>query len=169
MIEISQIPTPSNHKLVGFEEIKHIDEEQPSLYKPVYERVFSLGGIYWDENRKERIYLLNDNYAYTCEGDLIDVSFHKFEKLNSEDVRMFYTLLRSNGYEFDMNQELKPITYWRPVYTIEEGFSPLSCKTTDEYFNMFKMWGEIYELRQDCANWCNKINKALRRNYPEVE
>ena len=167
---LEHIPVPPNHKLVGFEEIKPVDSKNPILYKPVYERVFALHGVFWDKSRSEHIYLLNDTQGYTCEGELTGVNVDNLELLNDiANIEMFWDLLSHNGYKID-NGILIPLRYWRPVYTVEEGFTPLPCcSTTEEFFNMFKSWGELFDTKEECAQWCNTINKFLQRNYPEVK
>lgn len=166
---INQIPVLANHNIIGFEEIKSVDPKNPILYKPVYERIFALHGVFWDKSRKERIYLLTDTEGYTCEGKLVSIDANNLELLNDiADIEMFWSLLSLNGYKIDKGV-LVPTKFWRPVYTIEEGFTPLSINSDDDTFAIFDKWNEVFETRVECANWCNAINKFLHRNYPEVE
>ena len=239
MIEISQIPVLPNHKLIGFDEIKHINEEQPSLYKPVYERVFALHGIYWDKSRNERIYLCADTQGYTCEGKVVSINANNLELLNDiADIEMFWSILAYNGYkikdgklEFHLNpgsvymtdmgviviyladgchtctNEIVNYTLTRPADTIEteyffsclegNGFTyhPANkCITESEryyYFPSYSLYNgfqpekkkwinsevdkfydkhyEKFDTFDECANWCNVINQALRRNYPKIK
>ena len=238
MIEISQIPIPANHKLVGFEEIKHITEDQPSLYKPVYERVFALHGVFWDKSRSERIYLLNDTQGITCEGQFVEVETRKLGHLDTADKEMFFELLAHNGYkikdgklefhlnygnvymtdigiiviyladgchtctneivnytltrpadEFEIefffgclegngfiyNPTNKSITeseryYYFPSYSFYTGFQPEKKKWTNSDADRFyKKHCEDFDTFIECANWCDVINKALRRDYPIIK
>ena len=108
--------------------------------------------------------------GYTCGGELVDVDTANFELLNDiADIEMFWDLLSHNGYKIDNYGVLHQIKYWRPTYTIEEGFTPLSCTPESEYFDKFKSFGEIFSTRKECANWCNSINHFLRRKYPEIK
>ena len=167
---IKNIPNIPNHNIIGFEEITPVDSKNPILYKPVYERVFALHGVFWDKSRSERIYLCNDTQGYTCEGELVDVNTANFELLNDiADIKMFWSLLSHNGYKIDNYGVLHQIKYWRPVYTIEEGFTPLSINADDDTFHIFEKWDEVFKTRVECVNWCNAINEFLHRNYPEVE
>ena len=166
---LEHIPVPANHNIIGFEEIKPVDQKNPILYKPIYERIFALHDVFWDKSRKERIYLLTDTQGYTCEGELVSIDANNLELLyDIADIEMFWSLLKHHGYKID-NGKLISIKFWRPVYTIEEGFTPLSIDSDDDTFNIFKKWDEVFETRVECANWCNAINEFLHRNYPEVE
>ena len=234
---LKEIPQKVNHTITGFEEIKPVNSANPILYKPVYERIFSLNTVYWDHSRNERIYLISDTQGITCEGQFVKVETRQLQPLGTADKEMFFELLAHNGYkikdgklEFHLNygdifmttqgaiviylsdgchnsinktincilerradefeieaffNSLKDngftyhpankcITeseryYYFPSYSLYNGFQPEKKKwinsDADKFYDKHL---ETFGTFTECANWCNVINKALRRDYPEI-
>ena len=235
---LEHIPVPPNHKIIGFEEIKPVDPKNSILYKPVYERIFALHGVFWDKSRSERIYLLNDTQGYTCKGELAHVDTANFELLNDiADIEMFWSLLTHNGYKikdgklaihpnygitymtdmgviviyladgchtctneivdytitrptdifeieyffaclknngFTYHPANKSITeseryYYFPSYSLYNGFRPEKKKWINSDADKFyKKHCEDFDTFDECANWCNRINKFLNRDYDKI-
>lgn len=96
---IKEIPNKPNHKIVGYKEIKPCTDGHPILYEPIYERIFPLNTVYWDNSRNERIYLVSDTQGFDCEGHFVSIDTNQLEIPSEADQEMFYELLTYNGYE----------------------------------------------------------------------
>ena len=234
---LKEIPNKPNHIIKGFKEIKPCNGDLPILYEPIYERMFPLNAVYWDNSRNERIYLVSDTQGIDCEGNFIVINTSELEIPSKADQEMFYTLLFQNGYKikdgklklhlnygdvfmttqgciviylsdgchttdntiinciierradkfetevffnslkaygFVYNPTQKCITksekyYYFPSYSLYNGFQPEKKKWIDSDADKFyDKYGETFDTFAECANWCNVINKALQRDYPEI-
>lgn len=96
---IKEIPQKPNHKIIGYDTVRASNDSTFEAYKPIYERIFPLNTVYWDNSRNERIYLISDTQGITCEGLIVEVETRRLGHLNTADKEMFYELLSHNGYE----------------------------------------------------------------------
>ena len=235
---LKEIPNKPNHKIVGYKEIPYLDGTRPPLYEPIYERIFPLNAVYWDNYRNERIYLVSDTQGFDYEGNSIEIDASQLEILSKADQEMFYILLSQNGYEikdgklkFYLNygdifmttqgciviylsdgchttdnttincilerradefetevffNSLKacgfvynPVTkcisesekyYYFPSYSLYTGFQPEKKKWINSDADKFyQKHGEDFVNFNDCANFCNRLNRLLMRDYPEIK
>lgn len=235
---LKEIPNKPNHKIIGYEEIPSLDGKLPSLYKPIYERIFQLNTVYWDNSRNERMYLVSDTQGFDCEGHFVSIDTNQLEIPSEADQEMFYALLSLSGYEikdgklslhlnyggvymtnmgviviyladgchactneivnykitrsadtfeteafydclkkngFKYNPTTKCISkseryYYFPSYSLYKGFQPEKKKWTDSTVDKFyDKHLEAFDTFNDCAGWCNIINEALERGYPEIK
>lgn len=162
------IPIPSNHHLVRYHTFNWVDESGNVhlVYEPVYERIHKLHIVYWYKD--QRVYLVNDDFlAYDCEGNAIKVESNHLKSLNQDETNMFFVLLSNNGFVIKKG-ELVSSVYYHPVYTTQYGFQPGKGTIGDDRWKQYKDWGEAFDHKQDCINWCNHLNSVMRRNYPEI-
>lgn len=162
------VPIPSNHRILRYHTFDWIDESGHIhlVYEPVYERIHKLHTVYWYKD--QRIYLVNDEFlAYDCEGNTIKIDPNHLDSINQAESNMFFVLLSNNGFIIKKG-ELVSSAYYYPVYSVYTGFQPVKGVIGDRNFKQYKDWGEAFDCRQDCINWCNHLNNALRRNYPEI-
>lgn len=162
------IPIPSNHRIIRYRTFNWVDESGNDhlVYEPVYERIHKLQTIYWYKD--QRVFLVNDDFlAYDCEGNTIKVDPRHLKRLNQDETNMFFVLLSNNGFVITKG-ELVSSVYYIPVYTTQYGFQPEKARVGDSRWKQYKDWGEAFDNKQDCINWCNHINSVLRRNYPEI-
>jgi hypothetical protein len=167
---LKQIPSRSNHKIVGYEEIMLLSG---LAYMPIQERINPLNKVYWAKGGdfSERVYLIDDSFhAYNTDGKVIDVSNFSLELCNEEESQMFHSLLKSSGYIIVGNAGLRKInkSCWIAMYTPEKGFYPHELSCEDKSYTMYKGWDEAFQEKDQCINWCNYLNDSLRRNYPEL-
>ena len=235
---LKEIPNKPNHKIVGYKEIPSLDGKLPSFYEPIYERIFQLNTVYWDNSRNERIYLASDTQGFDCEGNSVEIDTNQLQIAFKGDQELFYIFLSQNGYEikdgalkFHLNygdvfmttqraiviylsdgchtsnntiincilerradefetevffDSLKshgftynPVTkciseseryYYFPSYSLYAGFQPEKKRWINSAADKFYYQHvETFDTFVECANWCNVINKALRRDYPEIK
>lgn len=162
------IPIPSNHRIVRYHTFDWVDESGHIhlVYEPVYERIHKLQTVYWYKD--QRVYLVNDDLlAYDCEGNTIKVESDYLGRISQDETNMFFVLLSSNGFTIEKG-ELVSKVYYFSAYTTQLGFQPRKGIVGDSLWRQYKDWGEAFDYKQDCINWCNHLNNALRRNYPEI-
>lgn len=163
------IPVPSNHRIVRYRIFDWVDESGHihCVYEPIYERIHKLQTVYW--HKDQRVFLVNDEFlAYDCEGNTIKVDPNHLKYINPVETGMFFALLSNNGFVIKKG-ELIPSIYYFPVYTTLYGFQPETGTVGDSKWKQYKDWGEAFDDKQDCINWCNHINSVLRRNYSEIK
>ena len=89
------------------------------------------------------------------------------------ETEVFFNSLKSNGFTY--NPVTKCISeseryYYFPSYSLYKGFQPEKRKWIDSTVDkFFEKHLETYDTFRDCANWCNIINSALKRDYPEIK
>lgn len=231
---LKEIPNKPNHKIIGYKESCFIN----GFYTPIYERIFPLNKVYWDNSRNERIYLTSDTQGINCDGQFVKVDTRILEHLDTADREMFFALLSQAGYtitngklEFLLNcgdifitedstvvmylsdgyhtttnkivdskierraceeerkfffallknngftyyHDTKSITesekyYYFPSYSLYNGFQPYKKKWINSDVDKFyEKHYEKFDTFADCANWCNVVNNALKRDYPEIK
>ena len=162
------VPIPSNHRIVRYHTFDWVDESGHIhlVYEPVYERIHKLQTVYWYKD--QRVYLVNDEFlAYDCEGNVITVDPSQLNRLNQDEINMFFVLLSNNGFTIKKG-ELVSSVYYFPRYATQYGFQPTKGTVGDAMWKLYKDWGEAFDHKQDCINWCNHLNSVMRRNYPEI-
>ena len=88
------------------------------------------------------------------------------------ETEYFFESLKGNGFTY--HPANKCITeseryYYFPSYSLYNGFQPEKKKWINSDADKFyKKHGEVFDTFAECANWCNVINKALLRDYPEI-
>ena len=116
------------------------------------------------------MYLINDDgEAYDATGNRFNVAFDNLAEASSHGIEEFFTKLAQNEFAINEKGELQRLSYYFPLYTINTGFMVAQCKFNDASFQLHRKWGEIFTSRQVCADWCNKLNQMLNRNYPIIE
>ena len=162
------VPIPSNHRIVRYHTFDWVDASGyiHLVYEPVYERIHKLQTVYWCKD--QRVYLVNDDFlAYDCEGNTIEVDPNHLERLSQDETNMFFVLLSNNGFIIEKGELISNVYYF-PIYSSQFGFQPRKGAVGDYKWKQYMDWGEAFDLKQDCINWCNHINSAMRRNYPEI-
>lgn len=174
---LKEIPNKPNHIIKGFKEIKPCNGDLPILYEPIYERMFPLNAVYWDNSRNERIYLVSDIQGIDCEGNFIVIDTSELEIPSKADQEMFYVLLSQNGYEIK-DGKLKLHLNYGDVFMTTQGCIVIylsdGCHTTDNtiinciierradefetavFFNSLKASGFIYNPTQKCITKSEK-------------
>ena len=126
------------------------------------------GDVFITNNGLTVIYL-SDGY-HTTANKIVD---SKIERRADEfEQEFFFTLLKANGFTYHpVNKSITKSEryYYFPSYSLYNGFQPEKKKWIDSDADKFYyQHGEIFDTFDQCANWCNVINKALRRDYPEI-
>ena len=126
------------------------------------------GNIYMTDMGVIVIYLADGCHA--CNNAIVG---YKITRLaDTFETEAFFTCLKDNGFTY--HPANKCITeseryYYFPSYSLYNGFQPEKKKWVNSDADKFYWkYGEIFDTFTDCANWCNVINKALRRDYPEI-
>lgn len=159
---------PSNHRIVRYHTFDWVDGSGHIhlVYEPVYERIHKLQTVYWYKD--QRVYLVNDDLlAYDCEGNTIKVESDHLGRINQDETNMFFVLLSKNGFTIEKG-ELVSRFYYFPQYATLIGFQPRKGIVGDSIWGRYRDWGEAFNHKQDCINWCNHLNSVMRRNYPEI-
>ena len=162
------VPIPSNHRILRYHTFDWIDESGHIhlVYEPVYERIHKLKTVYWYKD--QRVYLVNDEFlAYDCEGNTIKVDPNHLDSINEAESNMFFVLLSNNGFVIEKDELISKVYYF-PAYVTQFGFQPKKGTVGDSKWKQYTDWGEAFDLKQDCINWCNHLNSVMRRNYPEI-
>jgi hypothetical protein len=162
------IPVLSNHRVVEYNIFDWTDSSGHIhlVYEPVYERIHKLQTVYWYKD--QRVFLVNDEFlAYDCEGNTIKVDPSHLKRLDQNETNMFFVLLSNNGFTIEKG-ELVSRVYYFPEYATLIGFQPRKGIVGDSMWEQYKNWGEAYEYKQDCINWCNHLNSVMRRKYPTI-
>lgn len=163
-----EIPIPSNHRIVRYHTFDWTDESGNIhlVYEPVYERIHKLQTVYWYKD--QRVFLANDEFlVYTCEGNTIKVDPDHLEYLDQNEINMFFVLLSYSGFVIEKGELISKVYYF-PAYARESGFQPKQGTVGDSKWKQYMDWGEAFDLKKDCINWCNHLNAVMRRNYPEI-
>ena len=127
------------------------------------------GDVYMTNMGVIVIYLA-DGY-HTCDNEIVDYTL--IRRADEIEIEYFFTWLENNGFTY--NSTNKSIIaseryYYFPSYSLYNGFQPEKKKwinsDADKFYDKHL---ETFGTFAECANWCNVINKALRRDYPDIE
>lgn len=115
------------------------------------------------------IYLANG--YHTCTNEIVDYTLTR--RADEFETEAFFDCLKGNGFTY--HPANKCITeseryYYFPSYSLYNGFQPEKKKWINSDADKFyEKHCETFDTFAACANWCNVINKALRRDYPDIE
>lgn len=160
---LKEIPVPKNHRISGFSEVSVMGSSE-KLYKPIFCRIIPLGSIVTDGLIP--LLLIADDKGLNALNEVCTLTDYK--PATDKQVNEFLHLLNQNGLYLDGKEIKKKNTWWKPVYSETTGFTPMEMTIGTETYRRHHMWSEVYDTREDCANWCNAINGFLRRDYAEV-
>lgn len=127
------------------------------------------GDVYMTDMGVIVIYLADGCHA--CNNVIVDYTLTR--RADEFEIEAFFDCLKGNGLTY--NPINKSITeseryYYFPSYSLYNGFQPEKKKwinsDADKFYDKHL---ETFGTFAECANWCNVINKALRRNYPDIE
>ena len=126
------------------------------------------GSVYMTDKGIIVIYLTDG--CHTCINRIVDYTLVRLADIF--ETEWFFTNLNINGFTY--HPVNKCITeseryYYFPSYSLYNGFQPERKKWINSDADKFyEKHHETFDTFYDCANWCNIINKALQRDYPEI-
>lgn len=127
------------------------------------------GNVYMTDKGVIVIYLADGCHA--CNNVIVDYTLTRLA--DEFETEAFFDCLKGNGFTY--HPVHKCITaseryYYFPSYSLYAGFQPEKKKwinsDADKFYDKHL---ETFDTFAECANWCNVINKALRRDYPDIE
>ena len=127
------------------------------------------GNVYMTNMGIIVIYLANG--CHTCTNEIVNYQITRLA--DTFETEAFFDCLKGNGFTY--HPANKCITeseryYYFPSYSLYNGFQPEKKKwinsDADKFYDKHL---ETFGTFAECANWCNVINKALRRDYPDIE
>ena len=133
------------------------------------EFLLNYGDIFITEDSTIVMYL-SDGY-HTTTNKIVDSKIER--RACEEERKFFFALLKHNGFTY--YHDTKSITeseryYYFPSYSLYAGFQPEKKKWINSDADKFyDKHFETFDTFAECANWCNVINKALKRDYPEIK
>ena len=126
------------------------------------------GSVYMTDRGIIVIYL-TDGY-HTCTNAIVDYTLVR--PADTFEIEFFFSCLEGNGFTY--HPVNKCITeseryYYFPAYSLYKGFHPEKKKWVDSNVDKFyKKHLEVFDTFDKCANWCNRINKFLNRDYDKI-
>ena len=108
--------------------------------------------------------------CHTCTNEIVDYTLTR--RADKFEIEWFFACLKDNGFTY--HPANKCITeseryYYFPSYSLYNGFQPEKKKWVDSDADKFyDKHFETFDTFAECANWCNVINKALKRDYPKI-
>ena len=127
------------------------------------------GDVYMTDKGVIVIYLADGCHA--CNNEIVDYKLTR--RADEIEIEYFFTWLENNGFTY--HPVNKCITeseryYYFPSYSLYNGFQPEKKKWIDSAADKFyKKHGENFPNFNDCAHFCNSINRTLTRDYPVIE
>lgn len=127
------------------------------------------GNVYMTDKGVIVIYLADGCHA--CNNVIVDYTLTRLA--DEFETEAFFDCLKGNGFTY--HPVHKCITaseryYYFPSYSLYAGFQPEKKKwinsDADKFYDKHL---ETFDTFAECANWCNVINKALRRDYPDIK
>lgn len=126
------------------------------------------GDVYMTEDGKFVIFL-SDGY-HAINNQVVNCVLKR--RADESEIEWFFACLKDNGFTY--HPANKCITeseryYYFPSYSLYVGFQPEKKKWVDSDADKFyKKHGEDFDTFDECANWCNQINKFLNRDYAKI-
>lgn len=126
------------------------------------------GNVYITDKNMIVIYLTDG--CHTCTNEIVNVQLTRLA--DTFEIEWFFACLKDNGFTY--HPANKCITaseryYYFPSYSLYNGFQPEKKKWINSDADKFyEKHFETFGTFAECANWCNVINKAFRRDYPEI-
>lgn len=127
------------------------------------------GDVYMTDMGVIVIYLADGCHA--CNNVIVDYTLTR--RADTFEIEAFFDCLKGNGFTY--NPTNKSITeseiyYYFPSYSLYNGFQPEKKKWVDSDADKFyKKHGENFANFNDCAHFCNSINRTLIRDYPVIK
>lgn len=88
------------------------------------------------------------------------------------ESQLFFTQLDHNGFKFSaVSNQITSVEkyYYFPSYSLYNGFQPEKKKWIGSDVDKFyEKHGEDFDNFNDCAKFCNRLNRELMRDYPEI-
>lgn len=109
--------------------------------------------------------------CHTCTNEIVDYTLTR--RADEFEIEYFFTCFEGNGFIY--NPTNKSITkseryYYFPSYSLYNGFQPEKKKWVNSDADKFyDKHYETFDTFDECANWCNRLNRALLRDYPEIK
>lgn len=127
------------------------------------------GDVYMTEKGVIVIYLANG--CHTCTNEIVNYQITRLA--DTFETEVFFDCLKSNGFIYHpVNKYITESEryYYFPSYSLYNGFQPEKKKWINSDADKFHdQHFEVFDTFNECAFWCNVINKALRRDYPEIK
>lgn len=127
------------------------------------------GDIYMTDKGEIVIYLADG--CHTCDNVIVDYTLTR--RADEIETEYFFTWLENNGFTYNpINKSIteSEIYYYFPSYSLYNGFQPEKKKWIDSDADKFyKKHGENFANFNDCAHFCNSINRTLIRDYPVIK
>ena len=127
------------------------------------------GGVYMTDRGVIVIYLANGYHA--CNNTIVDYKITR--PADTFETEAFFTCLKNNGFTYHPLHKCITASeryYYFPSYSLYAGFQPEKKKWINSDADKFyDKHFETFDTFAECANWCNVINKALKRDYPDIE
>lgn len=127
------------------------------------------GGVYMTEKGVIVIYLANG--CHTCTNEIVDYKVTR--PADTFETEAFFDCLKGNGFTYHPLHKCITASeryYYFPSYSLYNGFQPEKKKWTNSDADKFyDKHFEVFDTFTECANWCNVINEALSRDYPEIK
>lgn len=126
------------------------------------------GNVYMTDMGIIVIYLADGYHA--CTNEIVNVQVTR--PADTFEIEVFFDCLKGNGFTYHPIN--KCITeseryYYFPSYSLYKGFQPEKKKWINSDADKFyEKHGENFDNFNDCANFCNGLNRALMRDYPEI-
>ena len=127
------------------------------------------GNVYMTHMGVIVIYLANG--CHTCTNEIVNYQITRLA--DTFETEVFFNSLKNNGFTY--HPANKCITesekyYYFPSYSLYNGFQPEKKKWIDSDADKFyDKHFEVFGTFNECANWCNIINEALKRDYPKIK
>lgn len=128
-----------------------------------------IGKVYISSYQQVVMYLSDG--CHTCSNEIFDSILQ--EPADETETAWFFENLKAHGFTYNSIQKCITVSekyYYFPSYSLYNGFQPEKKKwinsDADKFYDQHL---EVFDTFTECANWCNVINKALRRDYPEIK
>lgn len=126
------------------------------------------GDVYMTDKGIIVIYLADGCHA--CTNEIVDVQLTRLA--DTFETEAFFSWLKFNGFTYHpVNKCITELEryYYFPSYSLYNGFQPEKKKWINSDADKFyKKHSEDFTNFDDCANFCNGLNRALMRDYPEI-
>lgn len=127
------------------------------------------GDVYMTE--KGIIVIFLSDGCHAGDNTIVDVTLTR--RADEFEIEWFFACLKDKGFTY--HPVNKCITkseryYYFPSYSLYNGFQPEKKKWVDSDADKFyDRHLETFDTFNECAFWCNLINEALKRDYPEIK
>lgn len=126
------------------------------------------GGVYMTDKGVIVIYLTDGCHA----SDNTIVDYTLVRPADTFETEAFFDGLKNNGFTYHpMNKCIteSEMYYYFPSYSLYNGFQPEKKKWINSNVDKFyEKHGENFVNFDDCASFCNDLNRTLMRDYPEI-